>query len=281
MKVWQALTIALGIHAGIGGWSIVSNKPTISRLELVDADAVLSNIDQIAIVRFGVESDQAEQADDIKSDLNPEPTPEPHTLPPETIETLSVPKPSMIKETVSLHQTAEQSEPLQVTLKAKPDAQPVKADVRRTMAEQKKPSATIVAPAASAATPVVTKRRPVGHPESEPAPNAKSQPALSSSQKRTQQRYLAELMRWLAKHRNYPPQLKKAKIEGTTKVRFTIRRDGHISDASVAESSGNAELDAAALGVLALANPGPKFPRKLPRDSFTLTLPIEFSLITE
>jgi|GEM_PF-1513753 len=46
---------------------------------------------------------------------------------------------------------------------------------------------------------------------------------------------------------DYPPEAFKAKIGGTTTVRFFITAEGQVRSPAVANSSGNADLDAAAL----------------------------------
>lgn len=104
---------------------------------------------------------------------------------------------------------------------------------------------------------------------------------LSKKAVRAQKKYLGELMAWLAKHKEYEASLKKEGIEGIVKVRFTISKTGEIVSAEIAESSGSSKLDAAALSVLKNANPVPAIPSLMERDQLTLTLPIDFSLITE
>ena len=88
-------------------------------------------------------------------------------------------------------------------------------------------------------------------------------------------------MAWLAEHKDYPAALKKDRIEGVVKVRFTISKSGKVLSAEIAKSSGYPLLDAAGLAVLEKADPVPPIPKLMGREQLTLTLPIEFSLITD
>lgn len=110
-----------------------------------------------------------------------------------------------------------------------------------------------------------------------PAPEA----PLTARGKRAQQEYLRELMRWLARHRVYPDAAKKQKLEGVAQVRFAIDRDGNLLEARIKHGSGSPLLDQAALDVLQRANPMPAFPKALERRRLSVTLPIDFSLISD
>ena len=277
MKIWKASAAALVVHAAAGAAviSLPGDQPDL--LEFADADATLSNINQIAIVRLGVRNPAEKQPDEeiTEPDLPPPPPPpqEPVKQAPPPIATA--------KPVVSLMPDAEtEKSPPPPPRTEEPD-EPV-ADIHAEEKTSEEPDeAYATADSSTTSEQTSAEEGPAGDPDGEAPEEEKSQPPLTTSQKRDQQEYLVELMGWLARHRVYPPELKKAKVQGVAKVRFTIQRDGRISNASVAQTSGDARLDAAALNVLTRANPGPKFPRKLPRDSFTLTLPIEFSLITE
>jgi protein TonB len=92
--------------------------------------------------------------------------------------------------------------------------------------------------------------------------------------------YLGDLMARLAYHKKYPPELKKKKIQGVVSVRFSINRSGELLSSSIAKSSGNPALDAAALRMVAEASPLPPIPTSIAKESLTLVIPVEYSLIT-
>ena len=138
-------------------------------------------------------------------------------------------------------------------------------------------AATETIPEPVSAPPVTAAAAPQSSAESAPAPER----PLTTRGKRAQSQYLRELMLWLARHRVYPAEARKQKLEGVVQVRFSIDRDGHLLSASVHRSAGIELLDTAALDVLRRADPMPKFPKALERNRLSVTLPIDFSLITD
>ncbi len=93
--------------------------------------------------------------------------------------------------------------------------------------------------------------------------------------------YLAAVMRQLNRYKTYPRALKKARIEGTVVIQFTIDHDGQLLASAVQQGSGQADLDRAALDMLARANPLPAIPDFMNRDELALAIPVEYSLITD
>ncbi len=91
--------------------------------------------------------------------------------------------------------------------------------------------------------------------------------------------YLGQLVTWLNRHKDYPPQLKKKKQQGLVVLSCTINRGGEVLDSSVQQSSGYPLLDQAALDMLARASPLPPIPESMPRERLNLTVPIKYSLV--
>lgn len=106
-------------------------------------------------------------------------------------------------------------------------------------------------------------------------------PGDPAQAKRQQQDYYAKVMAHLARRKVYPSEAKKARQQGVVTVRFTVDRNGGISDASVRKSSGYELLDGVTLELLSRAAPLPRMPSSMRQDSVTLSLPIEYSLRTD
>lgn len=90
--------------------------------------------------------------------------------------------------------------------------------------------------------------------------------------------YFSLLAATLNKHKRYPYPAKRARHEGTVKLRFVIEKDGRVTRFEIAESSGYPLLDNATIEMLKRASPLPPIPDHLERDRLTVALPIEFSL---
>lgn len=122
----------------------------------------------------------------------------------------------------------------------------------------------------------------VATPAPQPAPQAAPpQPAPLPLENDEMKRYLATLMRQLARYKTYPAALKKAKIEGRVVLEFSIDARGRLVASGIRKGSGSPELDQAALNMLARANPLPAIPAFLKRDQLELAIPVEYSLITD
>lgn len=145
-------------------------------------------------------------------------------------------------------------------------------------------SAPVATPAVGAPAPVDSppefESTPVGM-TAAPAEAAPAVPtALPGSQDEVRQ-YIAAVMRELNRHKKYPRDLKKAKVEGTVIIRFTIDRSGRLIESSVQQSSGHAGLDQAAMDMLTGAAPLPSIPEFMNRDELALAVPVDYSLITD
>lgn len=109
---------------------------------------------------------------------------------------------------------------------------------------------------------------------------AVSAPGDSALARRERDEYIRALMAALLQHRSYPPEARRQRARGVVQLRFTVGRDGHVLASNVARSAGHAVLDEAALAVLAAADPLPAIPPSLGRDTLTVTVPVEYALIT-
>lgn len=93
--------------------------------------------------------------------------------------------------------------------------------------------------------------------------------------------YFGQLSAWIDANKSYPVECRKDKEQGAVIVKFTIARDGRLLDAAVKTGSGYERLDRAALDTLARAAPFPPIPDFIDRDTLSISVPIEYSLVTE
>jgi periplasmic protein TonB len=105
--------------------------------------------------------------------------------------------------------------------------------------------------------------------------------AGTADQSRQNNKYYQKLIQKLNAHKSYPTELKKDKIQGVVIVRFTLNRNGEVLASSIKKSSGNSALDNAALEVLKKASPLPPMPDFINGETLTLSLPVDYSLITK
>ncbi len=136
-------------------------------------------------------------------------------------------------------------------------------------------------PAAPVLIAIANPQAPLAAPAAVPAtPAATPTPAASAQARRERDAYIRALMAALLQHRRYPPEARRERARGVVQLRFTVARDGHVLASSVARSAGHPLLDEAALAVLAAADPLPAIPPSLGRDTLTITVPVEYALIT-
>jgi len=89
-------------------------------------------------------------------------------------------------------------------------------------------------------------------------------------------RWQGMLLGHLEKHRRYPRQAQRSRLQGVSRMRFSVDRQGHISNPRVAESSGHQILDEEALATLLRASPVPAPPPDIPGDPVEVMIPVSF-----
>ena len=100
----------------------------------------------------------------------------------------------------------------------------------------------------------------------------------SASRKAAEGAYLAELRRAIARHRRFPDDARGRRSTGTATLAFVVHADGRIREVRVAESSGDASLDQAALGALLRLDRFKPIPASIGRSRWRLKVPIHFDL---
>jgi len=90
--------------------------------------------------------------------------------------------------------------------------------------------------------------------------------------------YLAKVMTWLERHKEYPDEARSRHDEGTVLIAFVIDRSGQVLSLDIREHSGSPVLDRAAEDMLRRASPLPAPPSSYPEPLLRLVLPLTFAL---
>ncbi len=90
--------------------------------------------------------------------------------------------------------------------------------------------------------------------------------------------YLSRLSRHLGRFYEYPRRARRLGQEGTPVLVFSFNRQGRLLSYQLANASGHALLDDAALAMLKQAEPLPKVPADMTGRSFSYALPVRFQL---
>jgi protein TonB len=109
-----------------------------------------------------------------------------------------------------------------------------------------------------------------------PAPAATADPRA----RKQEADYFALLSAHLNRRKTYPVEARRAREQGVVTVRFTVDRDGNVSDVTLKRGSGHAILDEETLALVQRVAPMPRMPATMQRERLTLSLPIEYSLRT-
>lgn len=84
------------------------------------------------------------------------------------------------------------------------------------------------------------------------------------------------LLSHLEKYRRYPRLAERLRQQGVAYVRFSVDRQGNVSNARIGRSSGHDSLDAATLETLARATPVPAPPAEMAGKPVEVMVPVEF-----
>ncbi len=90
--------------------------------------------------------------------------------------------------------------------------------------------------------------------------------------------YLAELQRAIKRHQRYPDQARSEGREGSTTLTFVLLADGSFEEVKVARTSGDRELDRAAIEALKRLNRFRPIPLEFGRRRWPLSVSIRFDL---
>ncbi len=88
--------------------------------------------------------------------------------------------------------------------------------------------------------------------------------------------YTAQLSAHFKRFQGYPEMARRMKLKGTVVISIELRRDGTVLSAEVAESSGVAMLDDAALQAAKKASPTPPFPKETTENTRKIRIPYRF-----
>jgi len=108
-------------------------------------------------------------------------------------------------------------------------------------------------------------------------------PALNPSLiAQIEQQYLGRLQATIARYAvdSYPRRAKRRHWQGKVIIEFTLLKQGKITRLKIIESSGRALLDEAAIGIIQerMQNQFDPFPKEISRSTWTITLPIGYTL---
>jgi protein TonB len=111
-----------------------------------------------------------------------------------------------------------------------------------------------------------------------PSPITTSAKPVSSDPNAAIQTFQMKLLRHVNKNLRYPTSARQKREEGVVLVRFTMDRQGNISNVSVEKRCHFQALNDEGAAVLVRAQPFPPPPPELEGDAIQMVLPVKFSL---
>ncbi|TJV38874.1 MAG: TonB family protein [Mesorhizobium sp.] len=288
LGLWAgAAALVLGAHVAVA-YAVQSFSPIETdggpppALMIEMSPMVITPAEQAAMLDAAV-PDQAEPVEETKAEPEkvverPQPTEQAETAPPdeieptETSEAEPVDQPPLgevvpdVVETVAPEVVVPlpQPKPLEQPKEKRPISakakKPVEMPKPRPRKEKAEPARTVAAASAN----------------SRPAAKAAAPKSSSGFSGISPAKWESRLTAWINRHKRYPSAAKSRGAQGNTNVAFTVDGSGRVISARVVRSSGDAELDRAALAVLQGATvpaPPPELGSRVSR-----TAPFVFSL---
>jgi len=114
--------------------------------------------------------------------------------------------------------------------------------------------------------------------QEEKARQAAEQAEFESEQILLAAEYRTGLIKWLSTYVEYPQRALEKELEGKVELSVSINRSGEVLGKEIVSSSGSALLDQAALKMLERGSPLPTMPESLAGETYTFTMPLNFSL---
>lgn len=136
------------------------------------------------------------------------------------------------------------------------------------------PVATTVAKPIEKEVPSTPPQQQIVVPKAPPTPPKPSQSEISQAKNQ----YLNYLRQSIDEHKIYPKNAKRLGQTGTVEITFTVMTDGTITNVRVKQTSNFELLDKAATDILTTLAKVRPIPKELGKESWEITLPIEYQL---
>lgn len=144
------------------------------------------------------------------------------------------------------------------------------------------------------APPVLPREKPAANKQPEAKPKRKagrkrssrpSAQASSNSKRRagapaqgSVRAYSLKLRRWIERHKRYPREARRKRLEGTVRLWIKIDRNGAVLASRITKGSGMAVLDSATAKLPRRASPFPPIPRDVGKSSFSFSVNLRYAL---
>jgi protein TonB len=236
--------------------------------ETVETETVTEEVPQETLEPADDTPEPAETAE-LDKPVEPE-TVEPQQAEPEVVEPQQA-EPEVVEPELTEPEIAEAVTPeVAVPL---PQSRPEIKEPEKKQAERKvEPRKKVEKPAPKKE---VAKAEPQTEPKAKPAARATVSSKASRAPSISPAKWQSRLSAWLNRHKRYPRGAKSRREEGVVSVSFAISASGDVLSARVSRSSGNSELDQAALDMLRRASPVPAPPPGVARK---IAVPVQFNL---